>query len=231
MDRGLQSAFVTESRVLIDAAGRRFRPGFLGAFAPPAVLLPRFCLKYLGGLGRHHEPRRTNLARHYSNDYRPGPISATTLVGMRAVIQVASSASVTVDEQVIAQIPRPGLTILLGVHVDDSEAEAETLVDKIVNLRILGGEQSAIDLNAPVLVVSQFTLNADVRKGRRPSWSKAARPEQSEPLYESFVEKVRERGLEVHTGQFGAMMDVSLVNSGPFTLVIDSDDLAAPRRG
>ncbi|MGO1537699.1 MAG: D-aminoacyl-tRNA deacylase [Yaniella sp.] len=150
---------------------------------------------------------------------------------MRAVIQVASSASVTVDEQVIGQIPRPGLMILLGVHVDDSEAEAETLVDKIVNLRILGDEQSAVDLNAPVLVVSQFTLNADVRKGRRPSWSKAARPEHSEPLYEYFVEEVRERGLEVHTGQFGAMMDVSLVNSGPFTLVIDSDDLAAPRRG
>lgn len=150
---------------------------------------------------------------------------------MRAVIQVVSSASVTVENQVVGQLPRPGLMILLGVHVDDSQAQADALVDKIVHLRILGDEQSAIELEAPVMVVSQFTLNADVRKGRRPSWSKAARPEQSEPLYEYFVQRVRDHGLEVVTGQFGAMMDVSLVNTGPFTLVIDSDDLAAPRRG
>src|SRR5699024_10411940 len=87
------------------------------------------------------------------------------------------------------------------------------------------------DVQAPALVVSQFTLYADVRKGRRPSWSKAARPEQSEPLYEYFVNQLRQRGLEVATGQFGAMMDVSLVNTGPFTIVVDSDELAAPRRG
>ena len=150
---------------------------------------------------------------------------------MRAVIQVVSSASVTVEEQVVGQLPRPGLMILLGVHVDDTQTQADALVDKIVNLRILGDEQSALELQAPVMVVSQFTLNADVRKGRRPSWSKAARPEQSEPLYEYFLQRVRDQGLEVVTGQFGARMDVSLVNTGPFTLVIDSDDLAAPRRG
>ena len=150
---------------------------------------------------------------------------------MRAVIQVVSSASVTVEDQVVGQLQRPGLMILLGVHVDDTQTQADALVDKIVNLRILGDEQSALELQAPVMVVSQFTLNADVRKGRRPSWSKAARPEQSEPLYEYFVQRVRDQGLEVVTGQFGAMMDVSLVNTGPFTLVIDSDDLAAPRRG
>lgn len=150
---------------------------------------------------------------------------------MRAVIQVVSSASVTVEDQVVGQLQRPGLMILLGVHVDDTQTQADALVDKIVNLRILGDEQSALELQAPVMVVSQFTLNADVRKGRRPSWSKAARPEQSEPLYEYFVQRVRDHGLEVVTGQFGAMMDVSLVNTGPFTLVIDSDDLAAPRRG
>lgn len=150
---------------------------------------------------------------------------------MRAVIQVVSSASVTVEDQVVGQLQRPGLMILLGVHVDDTQTQADALVDKIVNLRILGDEQSALELAAPVMVVSQFTLNADVRKGRRPSWSKAARPEQSEPLYEYFVQRVRDHGLEVVTGQFGAMMDVSLVNTGPFTLVIDSDDLAAPRRG
>ena len=150
---------------------------------------------------------------------------------MRAVIQVVSSASVSVQEQVVGQLPRPGLMILLGVHIDDSHEQVDALVQKIVNLRILEDEQSALELNAPVLVVSQFTLYADVRKGRRPSWSKAARPEQSEPLYEYFVEQIRQQGLEVATGQFGAMMDISLVNTGPFTLVIDSDDLASPRRG
>ena len=150
---------------------------------------------------------------------------------MRAVIQVVSSASVTVDDQIVGELSRPGLVILLGVHVDDTRQQADALVDKIVNLRILGTEQSALELGAPVLVISQFTLYADVRKGRRPSWSKAARPEQSEPLYEYFVDRVRQQGLEVATGEFGAMMDVALVNTGPFTLVIDSDELAAPRRG
>jgi len=150
---------------------------------------------------------------------------------MRAVIQVVSSASVTVEERAVGEISGPGLLILLGVTVDDGPEQADALVQKIVNLRILGDEQSALELNAPVLVVSQFTLYADVRKGRRPSWSKAARPEQSEPLYEYFVERIRDQGLDVATGEFGAMMDVALVNSGPFTLVIDSDDLAAPRRG
>ncbi len=150
---------------------------------------------------------------------------------MRAVIQVVSSASVTVEDHVVGKLPRPGLMILLGVHAEDTQEQADALVHKILNLRILEDEQSALDLQAPVLVVSQFTLYADVRKGRRPSWSKAARPEQSEPLYEYFVERIRQQGLEVATGEFGAMMDVELVNTGPFTLVIDSDELAAPRRG
>ncbi len=149
---------------------------------------------------------------------------------MRAVIQVVSSASVTVDKQTVGQLSGPGLMILLGVNSNDGPEQADALVEKILNLRILGDEQSALELRAPVLVVSQFTLYADVRKGRRPSWSKAARPEQSEPLYEYFVAKVREQGLEVATGEFGAMMDVALVNTGPFTLVIDSDELATPRR-
>ncbi|HIW46448.1 MAG TPA: D-tyrosyl-tRNA(Tyr) deacylase [Candidatus Yaniella excrementigallinarum] len=150
---------------------------------------------------------------------------------MRAVIQVVSQASVTVEKQRIGEITGPGLMILLGVHVDDTQKQADALVNKILNLRILGEEHSALELHAPVLVVSQFTLYADVRTGRRPSWSKAARPEQSEPLYEYFVHQIRNQGLEVETGQFGAMMDISLTNTGPFTLVIDSDDLAAPRRG
>lgn len=157
-------------------------------------------------------------------------IFTVTLGAMRAVIQVVSSASVSVDHQTVGEIAGPGLVILLGVHIDDGQEQADALVQKIMHFRILDNEQSAVDLNAPVLVVSQFTLYADVRKGRRPSWSKAARPEQSEPLYEYFVKKVREQGLEVATGQFGAMMDVSLVNTGPFTIVVDSDDLAKPRR-
>lgn len=150
---------------------------------------------------------------------------------MRAVIQVVSQASVTVEEQRIGEITEPGLMVLLGVHTDDTQKQADALVNKILNLRILDDETSALDLNAPILVVSQFTLYADVRKGRRPSWSKAARPEQSEPLYEYFVQQVRDQGLVVETGQFGAMMDISLTNTGPFTLVIDSNDLAAPRGG
>lgn len=150
---------------------------------------------------------------------------------MRAVLQVVSQASVSVDDRVIGQISGPGLMILLGVNVDDTQHEADRLIQKILNLRILGDEQSALDLTAEILVVSQFTLYADVRKGRRPSWSRAARPEHSEPLYEYFVTKIRDHGLTVATGQFGALMDVSLTNIGPMTLVIDSDDLAAPRRG
>lgn len=155
---------------------------------------------------------------------------AITLEAMRAVIQVVSSASVSVSDRVVSQLPRPGLMILLGVRVGDTEEQADALVNKIAHLRILDNERSALDLNAPVLVVSQFTLYADVRKGRRPSWSQAARPEQSEPLYEYVVERLRQEGLEVATGQFGAMMDVSLVNTGPFTIILDTDELAAPRR-
>lgn len=150
---------------------------------------------------------------------------------MRAIIQVVSQASVTVNEQVTGQIKGPGLMVLLGVHRDDTQHEADALLTKLLNLRILGDEESVLELNAPLLVVSQFTLYADVRKGRRPSWSKAARPEHSEPLYEYFVAKAQEQGVTVETGMFGAMMDVSLTNTGPFTLVIDTDDLAAPRRG
>lgn len=150
---------------------------------------------------------------------------------MRAVIQVVSQASVSVQEQVIGEIREHGLLVLLGVHADDTKQQADTLLQKLLNLRILGDEQSVLDINAPILVVSQFTLYADVRKGRRPSWSKAARPEHSEPLYEYFVAQARNQGLQVETGKFGAMMDVSLTNTGPFTLVVDTDDLAAPRRG
>src|SRR5699024_7677200 len=150
---------------------------------------------------------------------------------MRTVIEVVSQASVTAEKQCIGEITGPGLRSLWGHHEDNNQTQADEVVNKILNISNLGKEHSALELNAPVLVVSQFTLYADVRTGRRPSWSNAARPEQSEPLYEYFVHQIRNQGLEVETGQLGAMMDISLTNTAPFTLVIDSDDLAAPRRG
>lgn len=154
-----------------------------------------------------------------------------TLCAMRAVVQVASQAQVTVGEEVIGQLHQPGLVVLLGINTTDTEQDATAVATKLFGLRILEGETSAESTGAPLLVVSQFTLYGDVRKGRRPSWSAAARPEVSKPLYEYFVSTLRDLGADVQTGEFGAKMEVSLTNSGPFTIVIDSDDLKRPRRG
>lgn len=140
---------------------------------------------------------------------------------MRAVVQRVSRASVTVDGEPVGRIERPGLLVLLGVTHTDTAEDAGKLADKIWGLRILDGELSCSDLGAPLLVVSQFTLYADTRKGRRPSWSKAAPGPVSEPLFDAFVAALRATGAEVATGRFGAMMAVELVNSGPMTLVID----------
>ncbi|GAA4714972.1 D-aminoacyl-tRNA deacylase [Pedococcus ginsenosidimutans] len=140
---------------------------------------------------------------------------------MRAVLQRVSSASVTVDGVVVGAIDRPGLLALVGVTHDDGPAQAETLARKISELRILREERSVVDVGAPVLVVSQFTLYADTRKGRRPSWGNAAPGPVAEPLVDAVVEALRSRGVEVETGRFGAMMDVALVNDGPVTLVVD----------
>ncbi len=128
-----------------------------------------------------------------------------------------------VADEVVGAIDGPGLVVLLGVTHDDTAAVAERLADKIWSLRILDGELSCSDVDAPLLVVSQFTLYADVRKGRRPSWSDAAPANIGEPLVESFVSALRKRGATVETGRFGASMQVSLVNDGPVTLVIDSE--------
>ena len=141
---------------------------------------------------------------------------------MRVVVQRASSASVTVEGEVVGSLARPGLVVLVGVTHDDTEADAVRLADKVWTLRILPGERSAEQENAPLLVISQFTLYADTRKGRRPSWSAAAPRPVSEPLVEAFVSALRARGAEVETGTFGAMMQVSLVNEGPMTLLLDS---------
>ena len=142
---------------------------------------------------------------------------------MRAVVQRVTGASVSVDGRVVGAIDRPGLLVLLGVAHGDTPAVADTLAEKIWTLRILADEQSCAQLGAPLLVVSQFTLYADTRKGRRPSWNAAAPRQVSEPLVEDFVASLRRRGAEVATGEFGAMMQVTLVNDGPVTLVLDTD--------
>lgn len=141
---------------------------------------------------------------------------------MRAVIQRVTSASVSVDGEVVGAIEGPGLMVLLGVSRDDGAAQVATVARKIAELRILEGETSASEAGAPVLVVSQFTLYGDTRKGRRPSWSHAAPGPQAEPLIDAVVADLRGRGLEVATGVFGAMMQVALVNDGPFTVLVEA---------
>lgn len=145
---------------------------------------------------------------------------------MRAVVQRVTSASVTVDDEVAGAIePGPesqGLLVLLGITHDDDADTAGRLARKIWELRILSGGRSASELGAPLLVVSQFTLYADTRKGRRPSWSAAAPAEVAEPLVDAFCTALRSTGARVETGVFGAMMKVTSTNDGPVTLVLDS---------
>lgn len=140
---------------------------------------------------------------------------------MRAVLQRVTQARVVVEGEVLGEIDRPGLVALVGVTHADGEEQVDAMARKISELRILHDERSVLDEGAPVLVVSQFTLYADVRKGRRPSWNNAAPAAQAEPLVEAVVAGLRQRGVEVMTGRFGAMMRVELVNDGPVTLVVD----------
>ncbi|KSW30319.1 D-aminoacyl-tRNA deacylase [Cellulomonas sp. B6] len=141
---------------------------------------------------------------------------------MRAVVQRVTRAAVRVDGQVVGKIDRPGLLALVGVTPGDGPAQVEVVARKIAELRILRDERSAVDAGAPVLVVSQFTLYADVRKGRRPTWNAAAPGPVAEPLVDAVVAALRERGLEVATGRFGADMAVELVNDGPVTILVES---------
>jgi len=141
---------------------------------------------------------------------------------VRVVVQRAAEASVTVDGEVVGRLPRPGLVVLVGVTHDDTAATATQLADKVWNLRILSHEKSCADMGAPLLVVSQFTLYADTRKGRRPSWNNAAPRDIAEPLVTVFAEALRERGAHIETGRFGAHMQVSLVNDGPVTLILEA---------
>src|SRR3954470_1382329 len=141
---------------------------------------------------------------------------------MRAVVQTVSRARVTVDDEVIGKI-EGGLLVLVGVTHDDTAAKAAELARKTYELRILDDEASASDVGAPLLVISQFTLYGDARKGRRPTWSAAAPGPVSEPVYEEFCAELERLGARVERGRFGADMAVSLVNDGPVTLVLDTD--------
>lgn len=143
---------------------------------------------------------------------------------MRAVAQRVSRASVSVAGDLVGQIDEPGLLVLVGVTHTDTPQIAAKLATKLWQLRILHGERSCADEDAPLLVVSQFTLYADTAKGRRPSWSKAAPGPISEPLVAAVVESLRALGARVETGEFGAMMDVELVNDGPMTIVLDINE-------
>lgn len=145
---------------------------------------------------------------------------------MRAVVQRVSEASVTVDARVVGKIGR-GLLVLLGVSETDTEKDAAYLAEKIVGLRCFADNASKFNLSVAevggsVLAVSQFTLYGDCRKGRRPSFTEAARPEKAVPLYNAFMRLVEERGIPVERGEFGAHMDVQLINDGPVTLLLDS---------
>ncbi len=148
---------------------------------------------------------------------------------MRAVVQRVSRASVKVGEELVGHVGA-GLLVLLGVAQDDGEADVSYLAEKIAGLRIFedsGGKMNlaAADVGAAVLAISQFTLYGDVRRGKRPSFDAAARPEKACALYEAFVQKLREAGLRCETGRFQTMMQVELVNDGPVTILLDSRKL------
>jgi D-tyrosyl-tRNA(Tyr) deacylase len=157
---------------------------------------------------------------------------------MRIVLQRASRAEVRVDGEVVGRLPRPGLVLLVGVTHGDGQEQVERLADKVMRLRILDsgelsteehheqgwsrGDVAADEVDAPFLVISQFTLYADTKKGRRPSWSHAAPGPVAEPIVEAFAEALRARGAHVETGRFGELMDVDLVNHGPVTLILEA---------
>jgi D-tyrosyl-tRNA(Tyr) deacylase len=146
---------------------------------------------------------------------------------MRVVIQRSRAARVTVAGEEVGRIEH-GLVLLVGITHEDTEKEVSYVAEKVAHLRIFEDEEgkmnhSVLETGGQILSVSQFTLYGDCRKGRRPNFMAAARPEQAEPLYELFNQKLREKGLVVATGKFGAMMEVSLVNDGPVTLIVESE--------
>lgn len=145
---------------------------------------------------------------------------------MKIVVQRSKQASVKVDGEIVGQI-QSGLVLLVGITHTDSSDDIEYLADKILNLRIFEDDEgkmnlSLLDVGGEILSISQFTLYGDCRKGRRPNFMEAAKPELANQLYEKFNEVVRSKGVNVETGQFGAMMDVSLINDGPVTIILES---------
>jgi D-tyrosyl-tRNA(Tyr) deacylase len=140
---------------------------------------------------------------------------------VRAVVARVTEASVTVEGEVVGAIREPGLLVLLGVHRDDTPAQVPVMARKLHELRVLRDEESSATTGAPLLVVSQFTLYGDTRKGRRPSWTAAARPEHAEPLIDAVIAELRAKGAVVETGRFGEMMSVHSVNDGPFTVLVE----------
>jgi len=145
---------------------------------------------------------------------------------MRAVIQRVKNAEVKIDGKIVGKIGK-GLLVLLAVHQDDTEDKIEKMATKIINLRIFADEEdkmnlSVKDVGGEILVVSQFTLYGDISKGNRPSFIESAKPDKVVPYYEKFVEKIKVSGLKTATGEFGAMMEVSLINDGPVTIIIDT---------
>ena len=147
---------------------------------------------------------------------------------MKAVVQRVKNSHVAVEEKIVSRIGH-GLMVLLGVSEDDTEKDADFLVEKIINLRIFEDDQgklniSLMDVKGELLVVSQFTLLGDCRKGRRPSYIKAAAPGKANSLYEYFIRRAKESGVETKSGVFQAMMEVSLINQGPVTLIIDTKE-------
>ena len=140
---------------------------------------------------------------------------------MRAVVQRVTEAAVSVDGETLGKITGPGLCVLVGVTHDDTPQKAAQLARKLWSLRVLPEERSCSDIGAPLLVVSQFTLYGDARKGRRPTWNAAAPGDVAEPLVDEVVAQLRALGADVETGRFGAAMRVSLVNDGPFTVLLE----------
>lgn len=140
---------------------------------------------------------------------------------VRAVVARVTRASVVVDGATVGAIDEPGLLVLLGIGASDDPDKAATMARKLHELRVLRDEESCATTGAPLLVVSQFTLYGDTRKGRRPSWIEAARPELAEPLVNAVVDELRARGARVETGRFAATMAVHSVNDGPFTVLVD----------
>ena len=148
---------------------------------------------------------------------------------MIALIQRVSKGKVSIQDKTYSEITK-GYTILLGIFEDDSEKDVEKIVDKIINLRIMSDKEgkmnkSIVETNGEILVVSQFTLSADLSGGRRPSFIKAMKPDEAEKLYEFFVKKLRGKGIPVKTGKFGEYMEVHIFNDGPVTIIVDSKKL------